>query len=162
MLRTLAYGVALLGAALLAPSGATAQFTYPQRYCPPDRVPTKTDQGITFEGTSGRAYMEAFLSGDHYRDSRMDTGTTQLDASMLAILSDVVEADRSACSRLNSFMSNGETVHPSEPWVYFRAGSFYFVTKWTEPPVSGGRFTTGYGTILVFDSAFNLLGAWTG
>jgi hypothetical protein len=27
---------------------------------------------------------------------------------------------------------------------------------------SPGRFTTGYGTILVLDAEFNLLGAWTG
>lgn len=162
MKRTLAYGAALLLATIVGPGDAMAQFTPPTRYCPADKVPAKTDQGITFQGTSGRAYMEAFLGGDRYRDSRVSTGTSQLDVSMLAILNDVVEADRTACSRLNSFISNGETVYPSEPWVYFRAGSVYFVTRWTEPPVSGGRFTTGYGTILVFDSEFNLLGAWTG
>ncbi|HYW11130.1 MAG TPA: hypothetical protein VE871_04210 [Longimicrobium sp.] len=91
----------------------------------------------------------------------MATNTSALNASMITILTDALERDRTACGALNSFISNGESAYPSPPWVYFRAGNFYFVTRWTAPPVSGGRFSTEYGTIMVFDLGFNLLGTWT-
>lgn len=147
--------------AIMAASDLAAQLTLPTRRCPSDNVPTKSDQGTTFTGTPARAYIDAFLSGDPAGDSRAATRTSGLNASMIAILTDALEADRSACGVLNSFISNGESAYPSSPWVYFRAGSFYFITRWTGPPVSGGRFHTGYGTIMVFDSSFNLLGVWT-
>lgn len=144
-----------------APRVHAQTYSLPDRRCPSDNLPTRTDQGVTFQGTPARAYVEGFLAGDPDGDSRVSTGTTALNASMIAILSDVIEADRTACSRLNHFMSNGESALPSPPWVYFRAGNFYFVTRWTEPAVSGGRFQTGYGSIMVFDGSFNLLGVWT-
>lgn len=161
MNRRLSYYLAALFLVAAAASDLSAQLTLPTRRCPPDKVPTKTEEGITFTGTAARSYVEAFLSGDPAGDSRVATNTTGLNASMVAILTDAIEADRSACSALNSFISNGESVYPSQPWVYFRAGSFFFATRWTAPPVAGGRFQTGHGTIMVFDSSYNLLGVWT-
>jgi hypothetical protein len=118
MNRRIFYIAALL-LTLLAASESAAQVVLTRR-CPGDQLPTKADGGITFTGTSARQYIEAFLSGDPNGDSRVATNTTSLNASMITILTDAVEADRGACTRLNSFLSSGASAYPSPPWVYFR------------------------------------------
>lgn len=152
--------LALLFVLAIAPSSVAAQtFTLPTAVCPRDSIVTVTEGGMSRQGTSARRYVESFLGGDPAAISRTSTGTAGLTTAMIAILSDVVEADRTACARLNHFISNGESNRPSPPWVYFRAGNYYFVARWT-PPLS---LTSGtrYEAVMIFDSSFNLLDAWT-
>lgn len=146
--------------AALNSRGLTAQVTYEGR-CPTDSVDTVTEDGITFHGIPARRYVEGFLNSDPGALSRTSTGTSGLDAGMLAPLYEAVEADRAACTRLNQWFSNGASAHPSRPWVYFRAGNYFFVAAWTRAQSLSAGFRTGYGTVMVFDADLRLLGVWT-
>lgn len=154
--------LALLLAPILPVRATHSQtITIPAARCPRDSVATTVQGGITFEGIPARAYVQGFVSGDPNALSRTSTGTSGVDASMIAILQDALEADRNACSKLNHFLSNGESGLPSRPWVYFRAGNLYFASPWTRPDVLGTGFRTGYGTVMVFDANLELTGVWT-
>lgn len=155
--------VALLALLLgLASTGGSveAQVVYQAR-CPSDSVDAVTEDGITFHGISARGYVEGFLSGDPNALARTSTGTSALDASMIAPLYEAVETDRYACMQLNYFISNGTSGYPSRPWVYFRAGNYYFVARWTTARRPSTGLQTGYGTVMVFDANLNLVGVWS-
>jgi hypothetical protein len=143
--------LALLGGLASTAGALDAQVVYQAR-CPSDSVDAVTENGITFHGISARRYVEGFLSGDPAALARTSTGTSALDSSMVALLYDAVERDRYACMQLNDFISNGTSGYPSRPWVYFRAGNFYFVARWTTARTPSGGLQTGYGTVMVFDA----------
>lgn len=152
--------LALVGGLASTAGTLDAQVVYQSR-CPGDRVDAVTEGGTTFQGISARMYVEGFLSGDPNAQARTATGTSGLNATMVAPLSEGVEQDRSACTQLNYFISNGTSGYPSRPWVYFRAGNRYFVSRWTNAVKPSTGLQTGYGTVMVFDVNFNLLGVWT-
>lgn len=150
---------ALLGLAI--PQVGNAQTITPNAVCPRDSTGGTVDDGggMVRAGTAARQYVVSFLSGNPASAGRMDTGTSGVDVATLRILSD--RTDASACRALNSFMNGGaSTEQTSPPWVYFRAGDFYFVARWTAPqPLS--NYTIRHEGVMVFDLMFNLLGAWT-
>jgi hypothetical protein len=152
--------LALLAGVASTAGALDAQVAYQSR-CPIDSVDAVTEDGVTFHGISARRYVEGFLSGDPAALARTSTGTSALNASMLAPLYETVESDRYACTQLNHFISNGTSGYPSRPWVYFRAGSYYFVAQWTRARPPSGGIQTGYGTVMVFDANLTLLGVWT-
>lgn len=129
--------------------------------CPSDSVDAVTEDGITFHGISARKYVEGFLSGNPAAVARTTTGTSALNATMVAPLYEAVERDRYACIQLNYFITNGVSEYPARPWVYFRAGDYYFVARWTQAQSPSAGLQTGYGTVMVFDANLNLLGVWT-
>lgn len=154
----------LCGLALLVGLASTAGDVHAQLYqarCPGDSVDAVTEDGITFHGISARRYVEGFLSGDPAALARTSTGTSGLNASMIAPLREAVEVDRYACMQLNHFITNGTSGYPSRPWVYFRAGNHYFAARWTTAIKPSAGLRTGYGTVMVFDANLNLLGVWT-
>jgi hypothetical protein len=156
ILRVLALLVGLASAA----GPVDAQVVY-KAHCPGDSVDTVTEDGITFHGISAQRYVEGFLSGDPAAAARTSTGTSGLDASMVAPLYEAVDRDRYVCTQLNYLISNGTSEYPSRPWVYFRAGNYYFVARWTMAIRPSAGLQTGYGTVMVFDSNLNLLGVWS-
>lgn len=149
----------LLGLAI--PQGGDAQTITPNAVCPWDSTGGTVDDGggIVRPGTTARQYVVSFLGGNPAAAGRLDTGTSGVDVATLRILND--RTDAAACRALNSFMNNGaSTEQASPPWVYFRAGDFYFVARWT-PPQPLSNYTIRHEGVLVFDLMFNFLGAWT-
>lgn len=159
MNRIIGLLAALAGLAATA-GAADAQIVYKPR-CPGDSVDAVTENGITFHGIPARTYVEGFLGGDPAAPARTSTGTSALNATMVTPLYEAVDRDRSACTQLNYFISNGTTEYPSRPWVYFRAGNLYFVARWTRAIRPSTGLETGYGTVMVFDANLNLLGVWS-
>lgn len=129
--------------------------------CPADSTGGRVDdgQGAYRPGTTAREYVVSFLSTNPGSISRTSTGTSGVDPAMVTLLSS--RTDKAACGRLNAFMNNGESqASASPPWVYFRAGSFYFIARWT-PPQPLSNYTLQHQGVMVFDANFNLLGVWT-
>jgi hypothetical protein len=131
-----------------------------QAYCPSDNVATVDDGGVILQGSSARQFVESFLSGDPYDSSRIASGTTGIDATMLVQLSDGPETYRYACRQLNLRLTGTES--PPQEMAYFRAGERYFASWWTIPKrISTEGGATGYVAVLVFDLNYNLIGTWT-
>jgi hypothetical protein len=129
--------------------------------CPRDSTGGQVDDGggAYRTGTQARRYVVSFLSGNPGSVARTSTGTSSVDTTSIRILTDF--SDAAACRRLNSIMNNGaSTERTSPPWVYFRAGGFYFVARWT-PPQPMSNYTIKHESVVVFDSSFNLVGVWT-
>jgi hypothetical protein len=106
-----------------------------------------------YYGIPARKIVEGFLASPQATDS-----WANIDVASLRVLAD--GTDYPACQRLTTFLTNGaRTGPPPEPWVYFTAGGFYFVSAWKNAqPLS--NYATSYGQVMVFDGAFNLLGAY--
>jgi hypothetical protein len=122
--------------------------------CPSDfRDGPYYENGHPYYGIPARRFVESFLAFPEDPDP-----WANVNVSSLRVLAD--GTDYTACQRLTMFLTNGvRNGPPPEPWVYFTAGGFYFVSAWTyAQPLS--NYTTGYGHVMVFDSAFNLLGAY--
>jgi hypothetical protein len=131
-----------------------------QSYCPSDNVATVDDGGVILRGSSARQFVVSFLSGDPDDSSRIASGTTGIDSTMLIQLSDGPETYRTACRQLNLRLTGTES--PPQRMAYFRAGDRYFASWWTIPSrISTEGGTTGYVAVLVFDLDYNLIGAWT-
>lgn len=146
--------------ALFCPGRAEAQIVS-NAVCPRDSSGGQVDDGggAFRTGTPARRYVVSFLSGNPTSAARTSTGTSSVDTTSIRILTDF--SDASACRRLNAIMSSGaSTERTSPPWVYFRAGSFYFVARWT-PPQPMSNYTIKHESVVVFDSSFNLVGVWT-
>lgn len=129
--------------------------------CPADSTGGRVHDGngVYRSGTSARRYVTSFLSGDPAATGRTSTGTSVVDTTMIRQLRE--PDDAIACRRLNAIMNNGESeTKTSSPWVYFRAGSFYLVARWT-PAQSRSDYTLRHEAVVVFDAKFNFLGAWT-
>jgi hypothetical protein len=111
------------------------------------------ENGHPYYGITARSFVEGFLASPAEGDD-----WANVDASSLRVLAD--GTDYTACQRLTTFLTNGaRNGPPPEPWVYFTAGGFYFVSTWKyAQPLS--NYTTGYGEVMVFDSGFNLLGVY--
>lgn len=145
----------------MASHGQTGQTITPNSVCPRDSTGGRVDDGggSYRTGTSARRYVVSFLSGDPTSLARTSTGTSGVDTTTIRILNDFNDA--STCRRLNAILNNGaSTERTSPPWVYFRAGSFYFVARWT-PAQSLSNYTLRHESVVVFDLNFNLLGVWT-
>lgn len=68
--------------------------------------------------------------------------------------------DYDACLRLTTILTGGERSAPApQTLVYFAAGGFYFVSQWKRAQTLD-NYTTSYGHVMVFDSAFNLRGTY--
>jgi hypothetical protein len=153
----------LLVAALLVLAGgvrpASAQVTLPTNACPSDRTdgPLYAD-GTAWYGIPARRIVENFLAPPHDSHGRLDSGTQNVDAATLRILTDRTDAE--ACRRLSYYLSN-QTSHAHDGRsIYFTAGGFYFVSQW-HPAMALSNLTTGYAYVMVFDSSFNMLGVYT-
>lgn len=111
------------------------------------------ENGHPYYGIPARKPVETFLASPQVADP-----WANVDASSLRVLTDGL--DYTVCQRLTTILTNGtRNAPPPEPWVYFTASGFYFVSSWAHAqPLS--NYTTGYGHVMVFDSAFNLLGAY--
>lgn len=156
-------GIVTLLALMLAaarPTRATGEPPVPaQASCPRDSVDTLHADGRTYRGITAQRYVEGFLSSSPQSGGRARTGTGNVSTASVRLLTD--PSDSVACRSLTRFISNGARSDPPSPvWVYFTAGGFYFVSQWT-PARSLANASTGYGTVMVFDSAFNFLGAYT-
>lgn len=127
----------------------------PPSVCPADHTdgPLYGD-GTSYYGIPARRIVEGFLAPPQdATDPWKDVGV-----SSLRVLAD--GTDSSACLRLTSIITGGErSAPPPRTWVYFAAGGFYFVSQW-KPAQTLSNYTTSYGHVMVYDSAFNLLGAF--
>jgi hypothetical protein len=122
--------------------------------CPSDfRDGPYYENGLPYYGIPAWKIVEGFLSSPQDLDP-----WANVDVSSLRVLAD--GTDYTVCQRLTTILTNGaRTAPPPEPWVYFTAGGFYFVSAWKNAqPLS--NYATSYGHVMVFDSAFNLLGAY--
>jgi hypothetical protein len=158
-LRQVANALLLALAVLLGPKQIAAQVV--AEVCPSDNSGGQVHDGggVYRTGTSARQYVVSFLSTEPSSIARTSTGTTAVDTTMIRQLTDL--NDSYACRRLNAFMNSGESeTTMSPPWVYFRAGNFYIVARWT-PAQPLSNYTHQHEAVIVFDANFNLLGAWT-
>jgi hypothetical protein len=127
--------------------------------CPSDRTdgPLYAD-GRAYYGIPARRIIEAWLGPPHDSFGRMNSGTQNVSVSSLRSLTDGM--DYNACQRLTAIITGGErSAPPPDTWAYFTAGGFYFVSQW-KPAQALSNYTTSYGHVMVFDSAFNLWGAY--
>lgn len=136
-----------------------AQTTQPATACPSDRIdgPLYAD-GTAWYGIPARRIVENFLAPPYDSYGRVDSGTQNVDAATLRILTDSTDAD--ACRQLSYYLSNQTSYAPSGRSIYFEAGGFYFVSHW-RAAMSLSNMTTGYACVLVFDSKFNMLGIYS-
>jgi hypothetical protein len=162
MMRTLMRGAALLALVMfVGAEHVSAQTITPNAVCPRDSTGGLVHDGGGFyrTGTTARQYVVSFLRGDPNNVARTSTGTSGVDTTMIRILND--RTDATTCRSLNRIMSNGlYTERTPGPFVYFRAGSFYFIAKWT-PAQPLSNYTLKYEAVIVLDLNFNLLGVWT-
>ena len=131
----------------------------PPAVCPVDRRDGPLHEGVgTYYGITARQIVDAFLAPPHDSFGRVQSGTQNVSAATLRILTDV--SDYSACVRLNSILTGGQySTSPPVPFVYFTAGGFYFVSQW-KPAQGLKNRSTFYVHVMVFDAGFNLLGTY--
>jgi hypothetical protein len=129
--------------------------TLPPQVCPSDfRDGPLYADGRTCYGIPALGIVEGFLAppqdaGDPWKD---------VGPASLRVLADSTDYD--ACLRLTTIITGGERSAPApRTWVYFTAGGFYFVSQW-KPAQALSNYTTSYGHVMVYDSAFTLLGAF--
>lgn len=142
-----------------APEETVGTQDLPPRVCPVDHTdgPLHAD-GREYFGIPARRIVEGFLGPPHDGFDRVETGTQDVRVDSLRVLADAT--DRDVCLRLTSIFTGGSRSAPPPPtWVYFTAGGFYFVSQW-KPAQALSNYTTSYGHVMVFDRAFNLLGAY--
>lgn len=126
----------------------------PSTVCPVDRRdgPLYAD-GRSYYGIPAQRIVEGFLASPREGDAWRN-----VSVSSVRVLTD--DADYDACLRLTAIITGGIRNSPPPPtWVYFTAGGFYFVSQW-KPAQALSSYTTSYGHVMVYDSAFNLLGAF--
>jgi hypothetical protein len=159
MKRTLLLPVLAVCATAVPLSGQTTSPGLPPKDCPSDhRDGLLMEDGVERYGIPARRVVEAWLSPPHDSWGRVHSGTQNVDVSTLRVLSD--ETDSSICRRLTSILTGGErSAPPPVPWVFFTAGGFYFVSDW-KPAQLLSNYTTSYGHVMVFDSAFTLRGTY--
>jgi len=141
------------------PGDATEIQTLPPKVCPSDRTDGPLYGGSTaYYGIPAREIVEGWLSPPHDSFGRVQSGTQNVNASSLRVLTDAT--DRNACLRLTTILTGGQQSAPApQTWVYFTAGDFYFVSQW-KPAQTLDNYTTGYGYVMVLDSNFNLRGTY--
>ena len=102
--------------------------------------------------------METWLAGSGNSYARVQSGTQNVTASTLRVLTDAT--DYNTCLRLTTILTGGErSAPPFRSWVYFTAGGFYFVSQW-KPAQTLDDYTTSYAHVIVFDSSFALRGTY--
>jgi hypothetical protein len=111
--------------------------------CPRDSTGGRVDDGggAYRTGTTARRYVVSFLSGDPTSLARTSTGTSGVDTTTIRILNELRRRIHVQAPEREP-QQRASTEQTSPPWVYFRAGSFYFVARWT--PAQSHR-TTRYG-----------------
>jgi hypothetical protein len=122
--------------------------------CPADfRDGPYYENGRPYYGLAARSIVEGFLASAEPGDP-----WETVNVSSLRVLDN--GTDYTVCQRLTSILTSGaRNAPPPEPWVYFTAGGFIFVSSWIHAqPLS--NYTITYGRVIVFDSAFNLLGSF--
>lgn len=112
------------------------------------------ENGHAYYGIPARRIVESFLAPPQ----DVSDPWANVDATSLRVLADWT--DYTACQRLTMILTDGaRNGPPLQTWVYFTAGGFYFVSQWKyAQPLS--NYTTSYGHVMVFDSEFNMLGAY--
>ncbi|HEV3049406.1 MAG TPA: hypothetical protein VGX50_03820 [Longimicrobium sp.] len=126
----------------------------PSAVCPADRTdgPLYAD-GRSYYGIPAQRIVEGFLASPREGDAWRN-----VSVSSVRVLTD--DADYDACLRLTTIITGGvRNSPPPQSWVYFTAGGFYFVSQW-KPAQALSNYTTSYGYVMVYDSTFNLLGAF--
>lgn len=131
----------------------------PPKVCPSDRTDGPLYGGTRpYYGIPALKIVQAWLAPPHDSFGRVQSGTQNVSLSSLRILTDAGDYD--ACLRLTTFITGGaRSAPPPSPYVYFTADGFYFVSQW-KPAQTLDNYTTSYAHVLVFDSAFNLRGAY--
>lgn len=127
----------------------------PPRVCPADRTdgPLYAD-GSSYYGIPALQIVEGFLAPPQ----NATEAWKNVSASQLRILAD--DTDYSTCLRLTTIITGGSRSAPApDTWVYFTADGFYFIAQW-KPAQALSSYTTSYGHVMVYDGAFNLLGAF--
>lgn len=111
-----------------------------------------------YYGIPAQKIVQAWLSPPHDSFGRVQSGTQNVAVSGLRVLTDLT--DYNTCLRLTTILTGGAQSAPApRTWVYFTAGGFYFVSQWKRAQTLD-NYTTSYGHVMVFDSAFNLRGAY--
>ena len=131
----------------------------PPNVCPSDYTDGPLYGGSTaYYGIPARKIVEAWLSPPHDSFGRVQSGTQNVTPATLRVLTDAT--DYNTCLRLTTILTGGAQSAPApHTWVYFTAGGFYFVSQWKRAQTLD-NYTTSYGHVMVFDSAFNLRGAY--
>ena len=131
----------------------------PPKVCPPDHTEGPLYGGTrSYYGIPAMKIVQAWLAPPHDSFGRVQSGTQNVSPSSLRILTDA--SDYTACLRLTTFITGGtRSAPPPTPYVYFTADGFYFVSQW-KPAQTLDNYTTSYAHVMVFDSAFNLRGAY--
>jgi hypothetical protein len=150
--------LALLAAIPLRAQDA-ANLTIAPPACPVDRRdgPLYAD-GRAYYGIPALRIVQGFLAPPHDSFGRRQSGTQNVRSSALRLLTD--DTDYEACMGLTRALTNGARSGPApEPWVYFAADGFYFVSSW-KPAQALSNYTTSYGHVMVYDGNYTLLGAY--
>lgn len=132
----------------------------PPKVCPKDFTdgPLYGGDGRANYGIPARKIVEAWLSPPHDSFGRVQSGTQDVAVSGLRVLVDLT--DSNACQRLTTILTGGAQSAPApRTWVYFTSGGFYFVSQWKRAQTLD-NYTTSYGHVMVFDTSFNLRGAY--
>jgi hypothetical protein len=128
----------------------------PPRACPADFTDGPYyENGLPYHGISARKVVESFLTPPQDASDPW----ASVDVASLRVLTDWT--DYTACQRLTTILTNGtRSMPPLRTWVYFTAGGFYFISQYKlAQPLS--NYTTSYGHVMVFDRAFNWVGAYS-
>lgn len=105
-----------------------------------------------------RTNMELFISHPEWSDNRTATGTNGLSVSQLQVLTD--SQNSSVCQYFNSEFD--DTIN--ETWskggskyhvVYYKAGSFYFVSIVIAQPSDPEYVSVGLSFLIIFDNNLN-------
>lgn len=127
----------------------------PPRACPSDFTDGPYyENGNPYYGIPARRIVESFLA-----PSQEDSDPwANVDVTSLRVLTEWI--DQTACKQLTTILTDRtRSMPPLRTWVYFTAGGFYFVSQY-KPAQPLSNYTTGYGHVIVFDSAYNWLGAY--
>lgn len=127
----------------------------PPRACPSDFTDGPYyENGLPYYGIPARRIVESFLEPPHDASDPW----ANVDGASLRVLTDWT--DYAACQRLTNLLTDGaRSMPPLRTWVYFTAGGFYFISQY-KPAQPLSSYTTSYGHVMVFDSAFNWVGAY--
>jgi len=116
--------------------------------CPPDNELT-------------RGNVEWFIVKPGWEDARIATGTNGLTVSQLQVLSD--DQDLAECEHFNTEFSDTinetnseiEGGGPAYHVVYYKAGSFYFVSIVIAQPPNPEYHAVGLSFIIIYDNNLN-------
>jgi len=126
-----------------------------------DSLVLKAVNGCRADNDLTRENMVLFISHPRWKDNRIATGTDGLDPSQLKLLTD--DQDLAACQHfntehnaaINQTHSEAEGGGPNYHIVYYKAGSFYFVSTVLAQPLNPEYHSVGLSFIEVYDNSLN-------